>query len=168
MSASYADDSPRTASTGLLIVVAASLVAVILLILAFVYNSGKSARIASLYTAAAASVNPALTAEVNAYNRDQRTNLAAAKADLVKLDKAYASFDTSIRAVTFPRAAGGTALINANLKREALISQQEKATSLRQLRSFNGRVNSANAAVQAQVQQTRTALGLPPASGLQF
>ena len=168
MSAGYADDAPATASSGFWIVATGSVVAVILLILALVYNSGRTARIGSLYVSLAAPANQAATASVNAYQRDQRTNLAAAKADLVKLEKAYASFDTSIRAVTLPRTAGGAALINANLKREALIRQQEKATTLRQLRSFNGRVNSANAAVQAQVQQARTALGLPPASGLQF
>ena len=171
MSASYADDSPATASTGLLIAVAASIVAVILLILAVVYNSGKSGRIASLYTAAAASVNPALTAEVNAYNRDQRTNLAAAKKDLTQLTKTDTTFDAGIIAVDFPpgnASHSAARLVNADLARIRLFRQQEKATTLRQLRTFNSRDQSANALVEAQVQQVRTALGLPPASGQLF
>jgi hypothetical protein len=170
MSASYADDAPATASPGFWIVAMGSLVAVILLIVALVYNSGRTARIGGLYSSVAAPANQAIAASVHAYNRDQRTNLAAAKADLVKLDQAYASFDSSIRAVTLPHAASDAAarLVNADLQREALIRQQEKATSLRQLRSFATRVQSANAAVEAQVQQTRQALGLPLASGQQF
>ena len=170
MSASYADDSPATASTGLLIAVAASIVAVILLILAVAYNSGKSGRIASLYTAAAASANPALTAEVNAYNRDQRANLAAAKADLAKLIKTATAFDAAIIAVAFPGEASHAAarLVNADLARIKLFRQQEKATTLRQLRTFNSRDQSANALVEAQAQQVRTALGLPPTSGQLF
>jgi hypothetical protein len=171
MSASYADDSPATASTGLLIAVAASIVAVILLILAVAYNSGKSGRIASLYTAAAASVNPALTAEVNAYNHDQRTNLAAAKKDLTQLTKTDTTFDADIIAVDFPpgnASHSAARLVNADLARIKLFRQQEKATTLRQLRTFNSRDQSANALVEAQAQQVRTALGLPPTSGQLF
>jgi len=167
MSESYADDAPATASAGFLIAAAGSVVAVILLILALSYSSGKSARIASLYASLAAPANQALPAEVNAYNRDQRTNLAAAKADLAKLIKTSTSFDASIIAVKLPHAASDAAarLVNADLARIKLFRQQEKSTTLRQLRSFNRRDQAANAAVAAQAQQTRAALGLPPTSG---
>jgi hypothetical protein len=170
MSQSYADDAPATASAGFLIVAAGSVVAVILLILAVAYNSGRAPRIASVYTSVAAPANQALTAEVNAYNRDQRTNLAAARADLAKLIKTDTSFDAGIIAVAFPGAAShaAAALVNADLARIKLFRQQEKSTTLRQLQSFNRRDQSANAAVAAQVQQTRLALGLPAASGQDF
>ena len=172
MSASYADDTPATASGGFLIVAAASAVAVILLILAFAYNSGRPARIASVYTSVAAPANQALTAEVNAYNRDQRTNLAAAKADLTRLIETDTTFEAGIVAVAFPPGAGShsaAALVNAVRARIKLFRQQEKSTTLRQLQSFNRRDQSANAAVAAQVQQTHLALGLPAAtSGQEF
>jgi hypothetical protein len=171
MSQSYADDAPATASAGFLIVAAGSVVAVILLILAVAYNSGRAPRIASVYTSVAAPANQALTAEVNAYNRDQRTNLAAAKTDLARLIKTDTTFDAGIIAVAFPPGAGShsaAALVNADLARIKLFRQQEKSTTLRQLQSFNRRDQSANAEVAAQVQQTRLALGLPGASGQEF
>ena len=167
MSQSYADDAPPVASAGLVMIAAGSVVAVILLILAFAYYQGTSGRIASLYTSLAVPANQALPAEVNAYNRDQRTNLAAAKKDLTRLVNTDNSFDASIAAITLPHAASdaAAALVQADLKREKLFSQQEKSTTLRQLQSFNSRDQSANAAVAAQVQQIRQALGLPPSSG---
>jgi hypothetical protein len=171
MSESYADEAPARASAGFLIVAAGSVVAVILLILALVYNSGRSPRVASQYTSVAVPANQALTAEVNAYNRDQRTSLTAAKADLAKLIKTETTFDAGIIAVAFPGDASHAAarLVNADLARIKLFRQQEKSTTLRQLQSFNRRDQSANAAVAAQAQQTRLALGLPAAaSGQQF
>jgi hypothetical protein len=172
MSQSYADDAPATASAGFLIVAAASVVAVILLILAVAYNSSRAARISSVYTSVAAPANQALTAEVNAYNRDQRTNLAATKTDLTRLIKTDTTFEAGIVAVAFPRGAGShsaAALVNAVRARIKLFRQQEKSTTLRQLQSFNKRDQAANAVVEAQAQQTRTALGLPAAaSGQQF
>jgi hypothetical protein len=170
MSESYADDAPAPASSGFLIVALGSVVAVILLILAFTYNSSRPARIASLYTSVAAPANQALTAEVAAYNRDQRTNLTAAKADLAKLIDTATTFDAGIIAVAFPGSASHAAarLVNADLARIKLFRQQAKATTLRQLRSFNTRDQVANALVAAQAQQTRLALGLPAASGQQY
>jgi len=160
-----------SASTGFLIVVAVSLVAAILLILAVVYNSGKAKRIASLYTAVAGPANQAQTAEVNAYHRDQRTSLAAAKKDLANLIKTDTTFEDGIVAVDFPPGAGthsAARLVNADRALIKLFRQQEKATTLRQLQSFDRRDQSANALVAAQVQLTRLALGLPAASGQQF
>jgi hypothetical protein len=170
MSESYADDAPAPASSGFLIIAIASVVAVILLILAFAYNSSRPARIASLYTSVAAPANQALTAEVNAYNRDQRTNLTAAKADLAKMIETDTTFDAGIVAISFPGTAShaAAALVNADRARIKLFRQQEKATTLRQLRSFNSRDQSANAAVAAAVQQTRLALDLPAASAQHY
>jgi hypothetical protein len=56
-------------------------------------------------------------------------------------------------------------LIQANQARATLTTEQARSTSLTQLRSFNGRVEVASAAVEAQVSLIRKALGLPPAAG---
>ena len=119
----------------------------------------------------AAPANQALTAEVKAYNHDQLTSLARAKADLAKLVKTDTKFDAGIIAVAFhPSAASHSAarLVNADLSRIKLFEQQEKAKTLRKLQSFDKRDQAANAVVEAQAQQTRTTLGLPPTSGQQF
>jgi len=136
-----------------------------------VYNSGHAVRIASLYTALAAPANPALTAEVNAYNRDQRTNLAAAKTDLTRLIKTDTTFEDGIVAVDFPPGAAthsAARLVNADRALIKLFRKQEKSTTLRQLQSFDRSDQSDNAVVAAQVQQTRLALGLPAAASGQF
>jgi len=170
MSESYAEDAPRTASSGFLIIALGSVVAVILLILAFTYNASRSGRIAGLYKAVAGPANQALTAEVAAYHRDQRTSLTAAKADLAKLIDTATTFDAGVVAVSFPGNASHAAarLVNADRARIKLFRQQAKATTLRQLRSFNRRDQAANALVAAQAQQTRLALALPAASGQQY
>jgi hypothetical protein len=168
MGAAYADDASPVASTGFLIVVAASLVALVLVILAIPYYAGQGKRVASLYTSVAAPANQAVTAEAKAYNHDQLTSLARAKADLAKLVQTDTTFDTGIIAVAFhPSAASHAAarLVNADLARIKLFRQQEKSTTLRKLQSFDKRDQAANAVVEAQAQQTRTALGLPPTSG---
>jgi mannose/fructose-specific phosphotransferase system component IIA len=171
MSESYADDPPATSSAGFLIAVVGSLVAAILLILALVYYSGKSTRIAGLYTAVAAPANQALTGEVTAYNRDQRTNLAAAKKDLARLIKTDTTFEDGIVAVDFPSGSpshSAARLVNADRALIKLFRKQEKSTTLRQLQSFDSQDQSANAVVAAQVQQTRLALGLPAATSGEF
>ena len=153
---------------GFLMLAVPSLIALILIILAIGYYPGNKARIGSLYTSMAAPADRAVTADVNAYNRDQRTSLVKAKADLAKLVQADSSFDSSVRATEFPHAAETSLLVNANVARIKLFRQQEKSTTLRQLRSFNGRDQSANAAVATLVQQTRVALGLPATSSQLF
>jgi len=171
MSEAYADRASPVASTGFWILAATSLVTLILVILAIPYYAGQGKRVASLYTAVAAPANQALTAEVKAYNHDQLTSLARAKADLAKLVKTDTKFDAGIIAVAFhPSAASHSAarLVNADLSRIKLFEQQEKAKTLRKLQSFDKRDQAANAVVEAQAQQTRTALGLPPTSGQQF
>ena len=153
---------------GFLMIAVPSLVALILVILAVVYYQGQGKRVASMYTAVAAPANQSLTAEAKAYNHDQLTNLAGAKADLAKLVKTDTKFDDGIIAVAFhPSAASHAAarLVNADLDRIKLFRQQEKAKTLRALQSFDKRDQAANAVVEAQAQQTRTALGLPPTSG---
>jgi hypothetical protein len=155
---------------GFLMIAVPSLVALILVILAIAYYPGQGKRIAHLYTSLAAPANQAVTVDVANYTKNQRHNLAAARADLAKLVKADSSFDTTFGAVGWPKSAesAAAALVKADQKRNKLFDQQEKAKTLRQLQAFDKSDQTANAAVEALVQQVRTDLGLPLASGQQF
>jgi hypothetical protein len=168
MSETYADDAPPVASGGFFILVGTSLIALILIIAVIAYYPGRGKRIASQYTAVAAPAGQTLTTEAKAYNRDQLAHLAAARADLAKLVNTDLDFDAGIRAVQFPARIGTASLVNANEARIKLFRQQEKSTTLRQLQSFDKRDQTANAAVESQAQQVRTALGLPPTGGQLF
>jgi hypothetical protein len=57
------------------------------------------------------------------------------------------------------------ALIQANQARATLIAEQARSSSLRQLRSFNGRVQSATAAVQKEMTLILKAIDTPPTAG---
>jgi hypothetical protein len=141
-------------------------VAVVLLILAFAYIHGGSARTATSYTAMAAPADQALTAEVAGYTRNQRDNLAAAESDLRREVKTESAFDDQVGDFTFPNAAvaAGEALVQADAKRVKLLTLQAKSASLSQLQSFDARDRAADAAVAAQVRVIRQDLGLPPVS----
>jgi hypothetical protein len=155
---------------GFLMIAVPSLVALILVILAIAYYPGQGKRIAHLYSSLAAPANKAVTVDVADYTKNQRHNLAAARADLAKLVKADSSFDTTFGAVGWPKSAesAAAALVKADQKRNKLFDRQEKAKTLRQLQAFDKSDQTANAAVEALVQQVRTDLGLPLASGQQF
>jgi hypothetical protein len=56
------------------------------------------------------------------------------------------------------------ALIRADQARATLIAQQARSTSLKQLRSFNGRVRVANAAVQTEMKLILKAIDTQPAA----
>jgi len=162
------DDNERPPIVGFFMLAVPSLIALILIILAISYYPGQGKRIASLYTAVANPADQTLTAGAKAYNRDQLAHLAAARADLAQLVKTDLNFDAGIRATEFPPRIGTASLVDANEARIKLFRQQEKSTTLRQLQSFDKRDQTANAAVEADAQQVRTALGLPPTGGQLF
>jgi hypothetical protein len=153
--------------TGFLLIAMGSAVAALLVILAVPYYTGSPARIASLYTNVAGPADRAIGAEIQAYGVNRRRNLAAAKLDLSNEVKAETSFDSRLGAITFPPAADPHAdlLTAADAKRIQLIELQLKARSLRKLRAFDGRIEAASSAVDAQVKIMRADLGLPPVSG---
>lgn len=158
------------AGPGSILVWASGAVAVILLIMAFVYISGGSGRIAKAYTAVAAPADQALTAEVASYTHSRRHDLAAAKADLGNEVRTESAFDVQIANFTFPNAAvaAGAALQQADQNRVELLTLQARSASFRQLRSFDARVQAANAAVAAQVGAIRQDLGLPAVGAQQY
>lgn len=159
-------EAPRRNVSGFLLLAVPSLLAVGLLILAVPYYAGASARIASLYTNVAGPANQALKPAMAGYTRAQHHNLAVAKLDLSKEAKAEASFDNQLSLITFPPGTGPHAdlLIAADQKRTKLIKSQMQARTLRKLRSFDARIQAADAAVEAQVTIIRKDLGLPAAS----
>jgi hypothetical protein len=161
-------DAPKRNVTGFLLLAVPSLVAAGLLVLAVPYYAGASARIASLYSNVAGPADRALTPVLADYSRDRHHNLAAAKLDLSKEVKIEVSFDDQLGEITFPPGADPHAdlLIAADQKRIKLIRLQMRATTLRKLRSFDARVQAADAVVEAQVKIIRKDLGLPPASQL--
>jgi hypothetical protein len=161
----------RRISPGFAMVLVLSVTATLaLLILALVYYSGSSARIASDYTNVASPANRALTAELSAYAHDQDHNLPAARVDLTNEAKTEASFDNLLGEVAFPGAAAtaADALLKADQAREKLIKLQAQAPTFRVLGSFAARVQAADAAVEVQVKLIRQALGLPAPSGQLF
>ena len=156
---------------GFFMIAVPSLIALIILIVVIVvYYPGHGKRIAALYTSMATPANKAVTADVTAYTKNQRTSLTKARADLAKLVQADGSFDGTFGAIGWPSPTNlaANALVKAGRKRNQLFEQQEKAKTLRQLQAFDKDDQAANAAVEALVQQVRTDLGLPLASGQQF
>jgi hypothetical protein len=157
------EPAPSRNATGFLLLAVPSLLAAGLLVLAVPYYAGASARIASLYTNLATPADRALTPQVDAYTVNQHHRLATAKLNLSKEAAAEISFDNQLSQITFPPAASPHAdlLIAADQKRIKLIRLQLKARTLRRLRSFDGRDQAADAAVEAQVRIMRRDLGLP-------
>jgi hypothetical protein len=166
MNARSDTEARRRNVTGFLLLALPSLVAAGLLALAVPYYAGASARIASLYTNLATPADDALTPQIDAYNVSQHHNLAAAKRDLSEEAKTEASFDNQLGEITFPPGPDPHVdlLIAADQKRIKLIRVQLQAKTLRRLRSFDARIQAADAAVEVQVGIIRKDLGLPAAS----
>jgi hypothetical protein len=167
MSALSQAEAPQSNISGFLLIAAGSVVAAILLILAVPYYSGSSVRIASLYTNVATPADRLLAADISAYGVNRSRNLAAAKLDLSNEVKVETSFDNQLGTITFPAAPDPHAddLIAADAKRIKLIESQLKAPSLRKLRAFDSQIETASAAVDAQVKIMRADLGLSAVNG---
>ena len=161
----------RSITPGFAVVLALSIAATAaLVILALVYYLGSSSRIASDYASIAYPANRALSVELARYPHIRRHGLAAAKADLMSEVKTVSSFDDQLAAITFPAAAAtaADALKRTDQNLEQVIELQMRARSLRSMRSFGGRVETALASVKIQVGRIRRALGLPPSGGPLF
>src|SRR5215813_67624 len=157
-------------------IVAASLLAALLVVLAVVYafaprQSGASSPgaptlspPAARYLAIATAANHRLEIANDGYKKDELTNLAAAEADLRSEVATETSFDERLAQIPFPLsvASNARALILANEQRGALTARQARSTSLAQLRSFDARHRATDAAVEVQVRLLRKALHLPP------
>jgi hypothetical protein len=126
----------------------------------------KLAALAHSYLAIADPANHRLDVANNGFTANERGNIAAAKADLRAEVATESLFDKQLAAIPFPPAiaAIARAMIRANQARGALTARQARSRSLAQLRLFDQRHRAADAAVEAQVRLIRKALKLPPAS----
>jgi hypothetical protein len=118
----------------------------------------------SRYKSIANPVIQQVNADVAAYTANERHHLATAEAALTAEVTSVNAFDTSLARFPFPPAVApvAKALIRADQARAKLTAEQARSSSLAQLRSFNGRVKAASAAVQAEMKLIRTALETPP------
>jgi hypothetical protein len=122
--------------------------------------------LAGRYLAIALPANHRLDHEVEGFADHQRSDLAAAEADLRAEAATERRFDRQLAGIPFPAgiAALARALIWANQSRAALTDRQARSASLTRLHSFSARHRAADAAVEFGVRLIRRALGLPPPS----
>ena len=174
------DDGEETSGVGIALLVAGSLLAGVLVILAVLYAANfhgwrnipkappdpaeaQLAAAAHRYLVIANPANQQLAKDVNAYTADVRSNLAAARADLRAEVATATRFDRQLAAIKFPAAAGVIArdLIRANQARGQVITRQARARTLARMQALNAQHAAADAAVEAQVKHIRQALHLP-------
>jgi hypothetical protein len=123
--------------------------------------------LASHYKAITTPASQQLNADVTAYRAHERDDLAVAEAALTAEVTSEHAFDTNLAGMTFPPAIApmARALFQANQARAKLTAEQARSLSLTRLRSFNHRVQVANAAVQAEMKLIRKALDSPSPPG---
>jgi hypothetical protein len=180
------DDDEETSGVGIALLVAASLLAGVLVILALMYAANfdgwrnvpkappdaaapADAQLAALgrsYLAIADPANQQLNSDVTAFTANERSNLAAARANLRAEVATATRFDRQLAAIRFPAATEAIArdVIQANQARGLVITRQARAKTLARMQAFNAQHQAADAAVEAQVKRLRQALHLPPPS----
>jgi hypothetical protein len=124
------------------------------------------AALADRYLAIAVPANHRLDHEVEGFADHERSDLAAAEADLRAEAATERGFDRRLAAIPFPPgiAAMARALIQANQSRVALTDRQARSASLARLHSFAAQRRAADAAVEFGARLIRRALALPPPS----
>ena len=177
------DDGEETSGVGIALLVAGSLLAGVLVILAVLYAANfhgwrnipkappdpaeaQLAAAAHRYLVIANPANQQLAKDVNAYTADVRSNLAAARANL-RAEVATASlFDRKLAAIKFPAAVEAIArdVIQANQARVRVITRQARTRTLVRMQAFDAQHAAADAAVEVQVKRIRQALHLPAPS----
>ncbi len=120
--------------------------------------------LAARYLAIAQPANHQLDHEFDSLKDYEKTNLAAARADLRAVTATERRFDRQLIAITFPPPTEPIVrlLYRVNQARAALTSTAATATSLRQLRGYQPRLDAANQPVEDAVRVIRSQLALPP------
>jgi len=116
------------------------------------------------YLAIAQPANRQLDHEFDGLTDHEGDDLAAAQADLRAAAATERRFDRQLIAITFPPQTEPFVrlLFDVNQARAALTAAAAAATSLRQLRGFQPRLDAANEPVEEAVRVIRSQLGLPP------
>jgi hypothetical protein len=189
MNETFAAGAQDDTRTGKIILIAISGLSAILVIAGLIYATGTGARSQAALTAAGCepglssdtapcTTQPMLDSEylavvapatrqqsidVTAYTASEGDNLAEAEAALNAEVASERGFGTSLAGIAFPPAMIplAQALIQANQARASLLAQQAQSSSLTQLRSFNNRVQAANAAVQKEMSLLLKAIDTP-------
>ena len=122
--------------------------------------------LARWYLAIATPANHRLDREVDGFADHQRSDLAAAEADLRAEAVTERRFDRQLAAIPFPHGITvmARATIRANQSRAALTDRQARSPFLATLHSYAARHRAADASVEFGVRLIRQALGLPPPS----
>ena len=122
--------------------------------------------LAHRYLAIATPANHRLDHEVDRFADHQRSDLAAAQADLRAEAATERRFDRQLAGIPFPHgiAVMARALIRANRSRAALTDREARSASLAELHSYAARHRAADASVEFGVRLIRQALSLPPPS----
>jgi len=189
MSEAYARGGQPKNIAGGVILILSSLLAALLVAAGLMYATGTSARheaaitaagcepglapdglpcttapmLTSQYTAIVTPASQQLATDMAAFTANERRNLAAAETALTAEVMSEHAFGTNLAAIKFPvtMAPIAKALIQANQARAKLTAEQAQSSSLTQLRSFNHQIQTANAAVQADMKLLSQALASP-------
>jgi len=189
MSETYAADGQRRMTTGGILIMVISGLSALLLVAALVYAAGIGPRhvaalaaadcepnltpagmpcttqpmLARRYAALMAPASQQLTTDAVAYAANERDHLTVAEAALKAEVMAERALGRSLAAFPFPPAVAPVAkrLIEANQARATLTAEQARSSSLTRLRSFNHRVQVAEAAVQAEMRLVAAAVDAP-------
>jgi hypothetical protein len=179
MSETYGDDAREHQFAGGFLIWTVSLVAAVAVVLslyAWISPPGQVPTpppahhvitLAGRYLAITGPADRQLNAEEKSFLASERSNLVAAESDLLAEVTTIQFYDERLAALTFPAAITVTvrALIRADQSRTSLLARQARSASLRRLRSFDGRVQAANAAVAAEANLLSKALHAPGSSG---
>ncbi|MGH3197906.1 MAG: hypothetical protein ACRDNT_18765, partial [Streptosporangiaceae bacterium] len=116
------------------------------------------------YLAIAQPANHRLDHDFDGLKDNEGDDLARAEADLRAAAATEHRFDRQLIAITFPPPAEPIVrlLFTVNQARAALSMTAAAATSLRQLRGYQSRLDAANEPVEDAVRVIRSQLGLPP------
>ena len=188
-SETHAEGSGRHPTSGGIMIMASSCLSALLLIAAIIYALGTSGReqaalaaagceptltppmqqcttqpiLASQYLAVITPATQQLNTDAAAYAASEGDHLAVAEAALKAEVTSERALDASLTAFAFPPAIAplARALINANQARATLTAEQARSSSLSRMRSFDHRVELADAAVQNEMKLVRAAVDAP-------
>jgi hypothetical protein len=118
----------------------------------------------SQYDATTVPVTRQLATDLTAYAANDRRNFAAAQAALTAAATSETQLYKGLAAFPFPPAVStvASALVRDAHALALLTGEQARSTSLAQMRSFNGRVQSISTVVQAELALTRKTLNRQP------
>ena len=188
-SETHAEGSGRHPTSGGIMIMTSSCLSALLLIAAIIYALGTSGReqaalaaagceptltppmqqcttqpiLASQYLAVITPATQQLNTDAAAYAASEGDHLAVAEAALKAEVTSERALDASLTAFAFPPAIAplARALINANQARATLTAEQARSSSLSRMRSFDHRVELADAAVQNEMKLVRAAVDAP-------